>query len=100
MGKSYSTDLRERVLRAIDEGMSKTRVARTFPISRSTIDHWFALRQRTGRLDPPPQRRSYARPLVPDRWCQTVGAGQLEGAAFEEFVRRPAHATLGEMARA
>jgi len=86
MGKSYSTDLRERVLQAIAEGMSKWQAHRTFHISRSTIDHWLALRERTGRLDPPPPRRSYTR--------------QLAGAEFEEFARRHAHATLGEMARA
>lgn len=86
MGKSYSTDLRERVLQAIGEGMSKTRAHRTFHISRSTINHWFTLRERTGRLDPPPQRRTYSR--------------QLAGAEFEEFVRRHAHATLGEMSLA
>jgi len=86
MGKSYSTDLRERVLQAIGEGMSKTRAHRTFHISRSTINHWFSLRERTGRLDPPPSRRSYGR--------------QLEGGEFEEFVRRHAQATLGEMSLA
>ncbi len=85
MGKSYSTDLRERVLQAIDEGMSKSQAHRTFHLSRSTIDHWFALRERTGRLTPPPHRRSYTR--------------QLRGAEFEAFALRHRHATLGEMAR-
>ena len=56
MGKSYSTDLRERVLRSIEEGMSKAQAHRTFHLSRSTINHWFALRERTGDLTPPPYR--------------------------------------------
>ena len=86
MGKRYSTDLRERVLRAIEEGMSKTQAHVTFHISRSTIDHWFALRLQTGRLDPPLRRSSRAR--------------QLEGKEFEEFARRHKHETLGEMALA
>ncbi len=34
-------DLRERVLQAIDDGLSKSAAHRLFRISRSTIDHWF-----------------------------------------------------------
>ena len=86
MGKSYSTDLRERVLQAIDEGMSKAQAHRTFHLSRSTIDRWFALRERTGCLAPPPYCRTYAR--------------QLEGEEFKAFAHRNRHATLGEMAQA
>ncbi len=86
MGKSYSTDLRERVLQAIEEGMSKAQAHRTFHISRSTIDHWFALRERTGELIPPPHRSRRTR--------------QLESEEFKEFAQRHRHATLGEMARA
>ena len=84
MGKSYSTDLRERVLQAIEEGMSKTQAHRTFHISRSTIDRWFALRERTGVLTPPPHRSTRTR--------------QLAGEEFEAFAHRNRHATLGEMA--
>ena len=86
MGKSYSLDLRERVLQAIDEGMSKWSAHRTFRISRTTIDDWFALRAQNGHLAQPARRPS-------------VVSG-LQGAEFEEFVRRHAHSTLGEMAHA
>ena len=86
MGTSYGTDLRERVLQTIEEGMSKTQAHRTFHISRSTIDHWFALSLQTGRLDPPPHRSTRTR--------------QLEGEEFEAFAHRHRHATLGEMAQA
>ena len=86
MGKSYSTDLRERVLQAIEEGMSKAQAHRTFHLSRSTIDRWFALRERTGCLAPPPHCRPDTR--------------QLRGSEFEGFARRHRRATLGEMARA
>ena len=86
MGKNYSIDLRERVLQAIEEVMSKAQAHRTFHISRSTIDHWFALRERTGGLIPPPHRLSRTR--------------QLEGQEFEAFAHRHRLATLGEMAAA
>jgi len=86
MAKGYSVDLRGRVLQALDEGMSKMTAHRTFHISRSTLDHWLALREQTGSLAPRVMRSSRTR--------------QLQGAAFEEFVRDHAHATLGEMAQA
>ena len=86
MGKRYSTDLRERVLGAIEEGMGKAEAHRTFHISRSTIDHWFALRERTGHLVPPPHRSTRTR--------------QLESEEFEEFAHHHRYATLGEMALA
>jgi len=84
MAKGHSIDLRERVVRTLDEGLSKRAAHHLFHISRSTIDHWLALRQQTGTLAPRPMRRT--------RRCQ------LEGAVFQEFVRRHAHCTLGEMA--
>ncbi len=86
MPKSYSTDLRECVLRSIDEGQSKSAAHRTFHISRSTIDHWLALREQSGSVTPRAVRRTRPR--------------QLHGAAFEEFVRGHADATLDEMALA
>lgn len=84
MAKGHSIDLRERVVRTLDEGLSKQTAHQLFHISRSTIDHWLALREQTGSLAPRAPRHARLR--------------QLEGAFFEEFVRRHAHSTLGEMA--
>ncbi len=84
MAKGHSIDLRERVVGTLDEGLSKRAAHHLFHISRSTIDHWLALREQTGSLAPRPMRRT--------RSCQ------LEGAVFEEFAVRHAHSTLGEMA--
>ncbi|MGI8757358.1 MAG: IS630 transposase-related protein [Acidimicrobiales bacterium] len=86
MAYGYSIDLRERVLQALDGGMSKMTAHRTFGVSRSTLDHWLALRAQTGSLAPRAPRHRRAR--------------QLEGAAFEEFAARQAHASLPEMAQA
>jgi transposase len=86
MGESYSVDLRERVLQAIAEGLSKAQAHRIFHLGRSTIDHWFALRERTGGLAPPPHRSQRTR--------------QLAGEEFEAFAHRHRHATLSEMAAA
>ena len=86
MAKGYSVDLRERVLQALDEGMSKMTAHRTFHISRSTIDHWLALRAQTGGVSP--------------RASRAGRTSSLRGLAFEEFVCRHAHATLDEMVQA
>ena len=86
MPKVYSVDLREAVLRSLDEGQSKSGVHRLFHVSRSTIDHWLALREQTGSVSP--------------RAMRCGDTSSLQGEAFEEFVQRQAHATLGEMSRA
>jgi transposase len=86
MAYGYSVDLRERVMQALAGGMSKMAVHRTFAVSRPTIDRWLALREETGSLAPRTPRHRRVR--------------QLEGAAFEEFAKRQAHASLPEMAQA
>lgn len=48
MSVSYSYDLRTKVIKAIDEGMSKTQVSRIFKISRNTINLWLNRREETG----------------------------------------------------
>lgn len=50
MGKAYSSDLRLRVLSAIDGGMSKMTAHKTFGVSRSSIDDWLELRASTGSV--------------------------------------------------
>jgi len=86
MPKVYGVDLRKAVLRSLDEGQSKSAVHRVFHVSRSTIDHWLALREQTGSVSP--------------RAMHCGATSSLQGAVFEEFVQRHAHATLGEMAQA
>lgn len=50
--KAYSIDLRERVVAAIDDGMSQANAVGTFRVSRATITRWCAQRRATGRLHP------------------------------------------------
>ena len=86
MGKVYSEDLRLCVLAAIDGGMSKMTAHKTFGVSRSTIDDWFTLRERTGSVQP---NTSYRRGKVP-----TIN----DLAAFESFAGRHSGCTLEQMA--
>lgn len=52
MPAPYSLDLRQKVLQAIESGMSKSEASRVFHLSRNTIDLWFKQRDRTGSLAP------------------------------------------------
>ncbi len=84
MGKSYSVDLRLRVLGAVDGGMNKMTAHQLFEVSRSTIDDWIKLRSATGAVtDPPRQQRLVSR--------------ALSGTAFSEFAAAHQGATLGQM---
>jgi transposase len=42
--KAYSIDLRERIVQAVDQGMTKARAARTFSVSLATVKNY--VRQR------------------------------------------------------
>lgn len=50
--KPYSVDLRERVLAALERGMSRSVAVVTFQVSRSTIKRWLAQRATVGHLRP------------------------------------------------
>ena len=51
MPAAYSLDLRQKVMQAIDEGMSITDASRTFNISRNSIYLWRKRRQNKGSLE-------------------------------------------------
>ncbi len=84
----YSEDLRERVLRHVDKGKSKISAHQLFGVSRSTIDHWIKLRQRTGSLK---ASTNYRRGPAP-----AIGDLQL----FAAFAKRHNGCTLAQMALA
>ena len=52
MGRALSMDLRLRVVRAIDEGLSTREAARRFAIGIATAGAWHRLRRRTGSVAP------------------------------------------------
>ena len=52
--RAYSTDLREHVLRALDQGTSRAQVATVFQVSLSTIKRYLKQRQSGGTLVPKP----------------------------------------------
>jgi transposase len=51
--RGYSLDLRLKVLAAVDFGMPRKEVARTFGVSKPTVDRYLSLRRQTGEIGPP-----------------------------------------------
>lgn len=63
MGRPYSSDLRQRFVAALDEGMSAGAAGRRMRIAKSTAIRWAAIWQREGRAEALPMggdRRSAA----------------------------------------
>ena len=52
--RAYSQDLRERVLRAVDEGKPREQIIELFHVSRATIKRYLKQRRETGTLQPRP----------------------------------------------
>jgi transposase len=50
--KAYSQDLRERVLRAVDQGIARSEIVRVLGVSLSTIGRYLKQRRETGHVRP------------------------------------------------
>jgi transposase len=60
MGRPYSTDVRERVLRACEAGeASQAAIARRFAISESAVGSWLRYLHHEGRREPKPHGRGF-----------------------------------------
>ena len=85
--KQYSVDLRERLLGAIDAGLSQAEASRLFGVGTSTITRWRQQRRDTGGLAPIP--RPGRRPVI----------GPDQAGALRAQVAAHADATLAEHCR-
>ncbi len=63
---AYSTDLRLRVLAAVDSGLARADIVRTFQVSLATIKRYLKQRRDTGDLTPkrPPGRPATKGPML------------------------------------
>ena len=52
MKNSYSLDLRQKIIDAVDKGMTQIEAAKTFNVSRRVIYSWLQLRLKTNSLAP------------------------------------------------
>jgi transposase len=72
--RAYSMDLRERVVAAVDGGMTQEQAAVTFQVSVNTVGRYLTRRRRTGSLAPTaqrhgplPQKKQQLQAWLPDR---------------------------------
>ena len=88
MTRSYSVDLRERVVGAIDAGASARSTARVFSISASSAIKWGQRWRSTGRVEASPVRGHRRSPLVDHAdWLLGLIAGQAD-LTLEEILDR------------
>jgi transposase len=91
--KSYSLDLRERVIQAWQEGKRQGWIAETFSVSLSTLKEWIKRFRETGRVDPLP--RGPEQPLIRDDQASAVQAlvDRLPDATLEQYCEAWEQAT-------
>ena len=86
--RAYSMDLRERVVAAVDGGMTHDRAAATFGVSVNTVGRYLVRRRATGSLAPSvqrhgpmPEKRRRLQAWLPARLQQAADATLAEHAA-------------------
>ena len=67
MARPYSRDLRERVVRAVDGGLSRRRAAAIFGVGVATVIDWVAVWREDGRLAAKPMGGDYSSRLKGER---------------------------------
>ena len=88
MAGAYSTDLRERVLAAVEADKGVEAAARRFAVGRSTAYRWVQAAREEGRRAAKPMQGGPA-PVI---------HGEVE-AAMLDLAGRPNHLSLAEIAR-
>ena len=70
MGKPYSLDLRERVVSALEEGMSTRQAAARFSVGIATVGTWGRLKRSQGDVGPAKAspRALYSMRMRPSSW--------------------------------
>lgn len=83
--KTYSMDLRERVLKDCDDGMATSQVAKKYSVSRAWVRRLKQRRRETGEVGPKQQRRG------------PTPASVTYAEKIREAVRHAPDATLDEL---
>lgn len=85
---AYSMDLRERVVAAVQSGLSRRAAARQFMISDSTAIKWVEQLEATGSIEPAPRSKSYRSRLNDLReWLLAMIAAEPD-LTLEEIAER------------
>ena len=84
-GRSYSQDLRERVLAAVDEGLAVSEVAEQFQVDRSYIYKALIRRRLTGETRARPQRCQLRPKLAPYHEALRARVDAVPDATIDEL---------------
>jgi transposase len=88
--RAYSYDLRQRILRAVDQGNPRAEIIRTFEVSRATIKRYLKLRRETGDVHPkvspgrPAKKGAALRAGLPSQMDTSPDATLAEHCCFWE----------------
>ena len=86
--RTYSDDLRARVVAAVAEGCSRRAAGKRFAVSASSSIRWVDLHEETGSVSPRPRGGKSRSPLEPHAWwLLEVVAGEPE-LTLAEVVQR------------
>jgi transposase len=104
--RAYSMDLRERIVAAVDAGMTQPETADRFGVSLSTVERYLARRRATGSLaataqrhGPEPKKKQQLHAWLPARLDEVADATLAEHvAAFVAAGGEPV--SLASMSRA
>ena len=91
--KAYSPDLRERVLRAVDQGYQRTEIIKLFGVSRATIKRYLKQRRETGEV------KTKSHPGRPPKKFAPLQAGLVAQLEAHTDVTLEMHCQLGEQAQ-
>src|SRR5260370_17771995 len=93
MARPYSRDLRERVVRAVEGGLSRRRAASVFGVGIATVIDWVAVWRASGRLAAKPMGGDHSSRLKGERaWLLAriaAGSGPAAAAAPPHLARPP-----------
>jgi len=85
MSKAYSKDLRERVIKNYEEGMTKEKLIEIFQIGISTLNRWIRNYRETGNVEARKRNRYRKR--------------KVEDEDLKKYVEAHPSATLEQMAK-
>ena len=88
--KAYSKDMREHVLRAVDQGYPRAEIVRLFGVSLATLKRYLKLRKETGDLAPK------AIPGRPSKKYAALEAGLVAQLQAYPDITLEAHCQLWE----
>jgi transposase len=85
MSRPYSRDLRERVVRAVEGGLSRRRAASVFGVGIATVVDWVAVWRSSGRLAAKPMGGDHSARLKGERAWLLARIATVPDLTLEEI---------------